>query len=387
MSLADQIIGSALESSQSKPTSAQDSLNSILSLGQGLQQLQVNRQRLEQQKQELAENKMNRFLNTINTGLTKIPKGAQGAFFDKVVRSQADQLGIPLTDTFLDVLKKDEESRTAFAAGLSEMLNAGGFKNLDDETKAKVVQGLSDPERLPELMDLTKGLISQQAQADRFAASLGIRREGQEREDLNKERTRLMQVKNSFNSRIKAFKDRLGAADNALALLNSNKPISDEAVKTQIARLSGEVGALTDQDVARFGGAKDLLSRGKQLVETLSTGKLTPENKKQLVQITRELRSVVANKIKAEAQTDVESAQDLGLNPSQVQKVLGAERIVQPMQSKVPQDESKLLEAGVSRAIQAGLSDEQIAAQIKTKRPQMSDSDIKAMIKKARGGK
>lgn len=80
----------------------------------------------------------------------------------------------------------------------------------------------------------------------------------------------------------------LKAAHDAEDLLETDNPITAEAVKTSLARLSGEVGVLTDRDVARFGGSKAAIARINQSVKQMYDGKLTEENKafmKQILQV------------------------------------------------------------------------------------------------------
>lgn len=79
---------------------------------------------------------------------------------------------------------------------------------------------------------------------------------------------------------------RLADSEAAEYILQSKNPIGDEAVKTFLARASGEVGALTDRDVSRFGGSKALTSRISAITKQYADGTLTDENRKYLLQLT-----------------------------------------------------------------------------------------------------
>lgn len=84
---------------------------------------------------------------------------------------------------------------------------------------------------------------------------------------------------------VKNYTDQLGYAGNTVSLLMSDNPVANQAAKTQLARLSGEVGVLTDADVSRFGGSKAVMSRAKQAAQEALSGKLTPENRSFLLAV------------------------------------------------------------------------------------------------------
>jgi len=79
---------------------------------------------------------------------------------------------------------------------------------------------------------------------------------------------------------------RLASAEAAQFVLKMGNPIGDEAVKTFLARASGEVGTLTDTDAARFGGSKSIVSRIGAITQQYIDGKLTDENRKYLMELT-----------------------------------------------------------------------------------------------------
>ena len=76
-------------------------------------------------------------------------------------------------------------------------------------------------------------------------------------------------------------------AQNARSLLESGNPIAEQASRTQIARLSGEVGVLTDADVNRFGGKQSVAAKLQQAGKKLLTGELTKENRELLITVAR----------------------------------------------------------------------------------------------------
>jgi len=62
-------------------------------------------------------------------------------------------------------------------------------------------------------------------------------------------------------------------------MLASDNPVATGTIKRQLAKASGEVGRLTEEDVMAFGGSQALFARIDQLVNELDTGTFTPENK------------------------------------------------------------------------------------------------------------
>lgn len=72
----------------------------------------------------------------------------------------------------------------------------------------------------------------------------------------------------------------IAAASRIRGLLTEDpdNPILLGAVQTQLPRLMGEVGVLTDKDVGRFGGSQALLAKGKQVIEKAVEGTLDEDN-------------------------------------------------------------------------------------------------------------
>lgn len=99
--------------------------------------------------------------------------------------------------------------------------------------------------------------------------------------------TNIGKVQTDFNKDKDVVKANAGlaAAEDAEELLDVNNPITSEAVKTSLARLSGEVGVLTDQDVSRFGGSKAVSSRIQQSLQQMYDGKLTAQNRQFMKEI------------------------------------------------------------------------------------------------------
>ncbi len=94
----------------------------------------------------------------------------------------------------------------------------------------------------------------------------------------------------------------ISAANMAESLLDSDTPIADAAIKRQLARLAGEVGVMTDQDVASFGGSQAVKDRLAQSVKTMSDGKLTKANKEFMRQVISVMRKRREDQLKDRAE-------------------------------------------------------------------------------------
>lgn len=90
-------------------------------------------------------------------------------------------------------------------------------------------------------------------------------------------------LRNDFD--VKNSTKQLQYAASVKKLLSTENPVANDASRTQIARLSGEVGVLTDRDVARFGGRQDAVSKVKRMGKKIMTGKLTMQDRKDLREV------------------------------------------------------------------------------------------------------
>ena len=87
---------------------------------------------------------------------------------------------------------------------------------------------------------------------------------------------------NAFRKSVNPLYNRLDAARTARMMIDSDNPIADKALLRKIARMSGEVGAMTEKDVTDFAGSGDIVERVEQAITTMVNGKLTPDNREYL---------------------------------------------------------------------------------------------------------
>jgi hypothetical protein len=96
---------------------------------------------------------------------------------------------------------------------------------------------------------------------------------------------------------VKQRTEQLQYAQNTLDLLKSDNPVANQASKTQLARLSGEVGVLTDKDTERFGGSKAVVTKIEQALKEAATGKLSEKNKSFLTDLATTFYTAAQNSL------------------------------------------------------------------------------------------
>lgn len=126
--------------------------------------------------------------------------------------------------------------------------------------------------------------------------SLKAERDRRYDERRQKEKTDIIGKFNS-DSGVKKIDSSIDAAANIRELATSGNPIAANAIPTYMARASGEVGNLSEADKRPFGGSQAIFARLEAALKQATTGKLTADNQKFILQLadTMEKRAV-ANK-------------------------------------------------------------------------------------------
>lgn len=101
---------------------------------------------------------------------------------------------------------------------------------------------------------------------------------------VNVQRTDLT---NKFNGdpSVKKSQQSLDASGDIRALATSGNPIAASAIPTYAARMSGEVGNLSEADKRPFGGSQATVKRIEASLQQMKDGKLTPENQKFIIDL------------------------------------------------------------------------------------------------------
>lgn len=132
-------------------------------------------------------------------------------------------------------------------------------------------------------------------------------------------------IQTAFNKDKQVVKSEEGiqSARTIREMVSSNNPIAEEAAKTFAARASGEVGALSDQDRNAYGGSKAILARIGAIKDQLTTGTLSDENRKFMLELSDKFEQ--ANKRNLEERLSLYSKQatkKLDLDEKEVRQIL-----------------------------------------------------------------
>lgn len=85
--------------------------------------------------------------------------------------------------------------------------------------------------------------------------------------------------------------DAIEQARTALAISDDNNPIGDAALATFMARATGEVGNLTENERKPFESSRDISSQLQQWLQKAKNGKLTPDNRRRIKQLAKVFES------------------------------------------------------------------------------------------------
>lgn len=103
-------------------------------------------------------------------------------------------------------------------------------------------------------------------------------RDYKRKERRNTERTHVVDKFNADPS-TKAAQKMIESSSLIQDLLKSENPIADNAIPTFMAKASGEVGNLSQEDRKPFGGSKAIVARLQQAAQQAVNGRLTEENR------------------------------------------------------------------------------------------------------------
>jgi len=109
----------------------------------------------------------------------------------------------------------------------------------------------------------------------------GIREKQWEYKRGDTEHKKMFGLIKTFNSDsvVAPIRGSLNAAEDVIAIMATNSPLTDAVVRRKLANLAGEVGRLTEQDVAVFGGSPAYMVKLKNAVSLAANGQMTQENK------------------------------------------------------------------------------------------------------------
>lgn len=134
--LAEMLVGSVAGATQNAPGQIAQGAQ----LAQTVEQIKAQRQDLAMKKEALDLTKIDKVVGAIETGLTKVPKKAQMAYFKSIRDNVAGKLGVGLSDEFFDALTSPDVNQGAlgqYMVNFRESIRKG--MSSGDFTEAKSV--------------------------------------------------------------------------------------------------------------------------------------------------------------------------------------------------------------------------------------------------------
>jgi hypothetical protein len=121
---------------------------------------------------------------------------------------------------------------------------------------------------------------------------------------------------------LKAAELQIAGTAEARSLLNRGTSVNDEAFKTKVARALGDA-PLSNVDIARKSGGKDVADRLEQMITTIMSGTFSDENRANFKQMLDDLDWV--NKQRAKAQRhywEVQAQNTYKFNPEKAKSIV-----------------------------------------------------------------
>lgn len=366
---------SVAQNTQGALAGVSDSLTEGAKVGMGLAQAKqdmdakkVQTAAMEDQLETAKFNKVTGMLNTLAKTNPQIAKRMIPA-----MKEQLQKSGIPVDDSVLDLMASDPEYK-------KRMLNiqqALSGKATDPEVRMQALQAFQDIGAFDKGLELFANQ-SKQEQALAIAQSkidamerLGVKKAeasaaGVERKAVKQEYDIINNASKEFQKMIKDDQIAMDAAERAEALLTNGGTISSEAAKSTIARMF-EKGVLTDQDLARLSGGKSLFQQGAQLAEKAVSGKLTDENRDELLKIVNTLKPVYEQKVSDKADVYAQSQSEISSIPKdQFLKSFSGANLVNKRKQAPPPPSDKIKQF-IDAQKAKGKTDEEIKSFLKSK--------------------
>lgn len=115
-------------------------------------------------------------------------------------------------------------------------------------------------------------------------------------------------------------------------------PIAASALPRTLARLSGEVGVLTDQDVKAFGGSKAIKDRLEQTAKELTTGLLSDTNREYMASLLEAMDKAAKSNLENQATSFAgRGAKTIDADPEELKSYLIQSELTSPVVEKPSQ--------------------------------------------------
>jgi len=263
-------------------TAGQQGVANAVQLASVGQQLENQKQQQQIQKTQLATQQSNLMNRALLDPLSRTTDVTARTRILKRARPVLERAGIPISDASSDELIHDKSVQQ----GISRLQKSGALGALGQSPEAQTAAFATLANELG-MKDALQFALDALDRGEKRETQIEARelRAGEKATTVRRASADKLFQQFERSKKIDRLNKALEAGQNATRLLGLNNPVADEASKTQLARVAGEVGNLTEQDIARFGGSRALAARATQLAKTLQTGTLTAANRTLLQEI------------------------------------------------------------------------------------------------------
>jgi len=236
-----------------------------------------------------------------------------------------------------DPTKKTEIGQSGFAIDYRTDPNTGGII-ANSKSAVQRLGSIGNNQNI--IQDQTKGLQANEVKAghnkEMDVAQLYNGLSPNSKKAVDKVRDELLK-----DDIVKIGREAEQAANGALTLLkfgNARGADIARAVQNMLARATGEKGAMTENDVAPFGGQAALLSKAKQSITSALAGRFTDDNRQFLSAFAQTLKSAASRKVTEGARPHIiELQRTIGASLPQSMKLTNMDQL-----TKLDVDKSKV---------------------------------------------
>jgi len=132
-----------------------------------------------------------------------------------------------------------------------------------------------------EQQSIQRGRLEAQQEGNRLRAIGESRRQmmaGWRIDEAGKQKVLTAEKQFLADPQVKKARAGIDAIQTARDVINSGNPLALSVATRLLARIAGEVGVMTDKDVAAFGGSKAITDRISALAKEISVGRITENN-------------------------------------------------------------------------------------------------------------
>lgn len=174
-----------------------------------------------------------------------------------------------------------------------------------------------------------------------LAERLGIDPNKFKKAGTDQEAKAIRDIQKTFNKLSEPFNKSLNFSNEVESLIKNQGPgsrLSKKTVETILARARGEVGNLSYYEQAGTAIPQDILSRLTQGIETLTTGELTPDSKKEILGLVKQYKNAANEALKntreIHATQGAEAYGNLGLGKERFKQALTGADVISPVKSE-----------------------------------------------------